>query len=267
MDAALLEKETRLKDILRAHARILIAYSGGVDSTYLAAVAAETLCADAFLFLADTPSIPRSEFNDARALAAMHGWQLHIAQTDEFHDEAFLRNDGLRCYHCKGRLFTTMRAYAATLGITIIAHGENASDLADPTRAGSRAAQEAGAVAPLRDAGLFKPDIRALSAHRGLPTADKPSFACLGSRFPTGTPLDIETMGRIEQAEEVLKRLGFAQYRVRHHGPLCRIEVPLEDIARVAEPDMRTAVVEGIRAAGYQRVSLDLAGYRDPTQS
>ncbi|HIJ66025.1 MAG TPA: ATP-dependent sacrificial sulfur transferase LarE [Candidatus Hydrogenedentes bacterium] len=263
----LLEKERRLKEILRGCGSIAVAYSGGVDSTYLADVAHEALGDNAHMILDDSPSIPRSELEEAKALAKTRGWRLALVQTDEFANEAFLKNDRQRCYVCKSVLFNEMLAYAREHGIAVLAYGENADDPQDAARVGAMAAAEKGVVAPLQQAGLTKDDIRQLSARRGLPTWDKASFACLSSRFPPGTRITLDAMQQIERAEETLKRLGFHQYRARHHGDLCRIEIEPAEFDKMLDLKTREHVVREIRAAGYRHVTLDLKGYQAPGQT
>jgi uncharacterized protein len=255
------EKEERLKAILSAYGRIAVAYSGGVDSTYLAAVAHEVLGKDAELIIADSPSIPRSELAAAKALARERGWNLTLIKTNEFDREEYLENGPLRCYHCKTELFQQMEQYARDKGVMVTAYGAIAEDALDLTRVGHRAAKERAVAAPLQEVGLTKEEIRKLSRHRGLPTADKASFACLASRFPTGIRVSREAISAVERAEETLKSFGFHQYRVRHHGDLCRIEVEPVEFARLLEPGLRDAIVRSCRDAGYRFVTLDLAGY------
>lgn len=255
-------KEERLKARLKDYGTLAIAYSGGVDSTYLAAVAHEVLGDQARLILADSPSIPRSEVRDARALASGRGWNLTVVSTSEFENEAFLKNDGTRCYYCKTELFTHMDAFARDNQISVLAYGEITEDQLDPTRLGAKAAREYDVVAPLADAGLEKEEIRRLSRVRNLPTWNKASFACLSSRFPTGTRVVPEEMKKVEAAEEVLRALNFHQYRARHHGQLCRVEVDPADIPKLLDTGLRQQVVDGITRAGYRYVTLDLAGYR-----
>jgi pyridinium-3,5-biscarboxylic acid mononucleotide sulfurtransferase len=258
----LVNKQDRLRDLIASYGALAVAYSGGVDSSYLAYIAHAALGDKAHVIIADSPSIPRSEMAGAVALAGAHGWNLHVIQTQEFAREGFQANDGQRCYFCKTELFTQMRAYAQQHGIATIAYGEIVDDAADPTRLGAVAAREQKVVAPLHLAGLRKADIRALSRHHGLPTAEKASFACLASRFPTGTRVTTPEIAKVEQAEEVLRAEGFRQYRARHHGDTCRIEVEPTDFSKLLDPQVRERVIEGIRAAGYRFVSLDLQGYR-----
>lgn len=259
---SVLNKEARLKSLLEGYGELAIAYSGGVDSAYLSCIAHEVLGERAHLVLADSPSIPRAEVTDATALAEARGWNLTILATTEFENEAFLKNDGTRCYYCKTELFTQMNAYARDRGIAVLAYGEISEDRLDPTRLGARAAREHRVVAPLAEAELHKEEIRRLSRARDLPTWNKASFACLSSRFPTGTRVVPEEMQKVEAAEEVLRGLGFAQYRARHHGTVCRVEIDPADFPRFLDPETREAVLEGITRAGYRYVTVDLAGYR-----
>ena len=257
-----LAKEHALKAILGAYESLVVAYSGGVDSAYLAEIAHEVLGVRALLVLADSPSIPRAEVRDAVALAEARGWNLRLIQTQEFEKEDFLQNDGSRCYHCKTELFTKMDFIAKETGVAVLAYGEIADDRLDPTRLGAKAAREYQVVAPLAEANLGKEEIRRLSKQRDLPTWNKASFACLSSRFPKGTRVNIGEMQKVEQAEEVLKGFGFHQYRARHHGDICRVEVDPADFAKLLDETVREDVVAGIREAGYKFVALDLAGYR-----
>ena len=255
-------KENTLKRQLTGYGAMLIAYSGGVDSSYLADVAHEALGAAAHLVLADSPSMPRAELSEAKELAASRGWRLTVIETREFENEEFLKNDGRRCYFCKSELFERMDAFAREQDVKVLAYGEIAEDRLDPTRLGAKAAEEHRVVAPLADAGLSKDEIRSLSKRRELPTWDKASFACLSSRFPTGARVELSEIGKVEAAEEVLKGLGFRQYRARHHGDLCRVEIDPADFPRLLDAATREAVLEGLRRAGYRHVTLDLAGYR-----
>lgn len=259
---ATLQKEARLRDQLAAYGALAVAYSGGVDSAYLGAIAHEALGAQAAMILADSPSIPRSEVAAAEALAHARGWNFVKLATSEFENEAFLKNDGTRCYFCKSELFTQMDQYAEANGIRVLAYGEIAEDRLDTTRVGARAAREHRVVAPLADVGLHKDEIRALSKRRGLPTWNKASFACLSSRFPVGTRVEINELRKVEAAEEILKALGLVQYRARHHGDICRIEVDPADFPRLLDPLVRGPLASQIRALGYKHVALDLLGYR-----
>ncbi len=262
LEETALVKEKRLKAMLQEYGAITIAYSGGVDSTYLSDVAHETLGCRARILLGDSPSIPRSEVAEARELARARGWNFDVLFTKELNNEDYLKNDGTRCYYCRTELFSKMQEYAREAGIAVLAYGEITDDLVDTTRLGAKAAKELSVVSPLVDVGLAKAEIRLLSARRNLPTSDKPSFACLSSRFPVGTRVTIEDLQKVERAEEALKRLGFRQYRARHHGNLCRIELDPGDVPRLLNGELRAAVVAAVTEAGYRFVTLDLAGYR-----
>jgi len=260
--ASPVKKEERLKEMAATWGTVAVAYSGGVDSSYLADVAVEVLGKKVWLFIADTPSFPRSELSFALELARARGWQVEILNTHEFSCEAFLKNDAMRCYHCKGEIFSVMAARAQARHIAVLAHGETAEDILDSTRVGMRAAHEAGVQAPLADAGFTKADIRERSRARGLPTWAKPSFACLASRIPEGSPITREALDKIEQAEILLRELGCRQYRARHHGELCRIEVESEDMPLLLLEQNRQQLITALRKLGYRYVTLDLAGYK-----
>ena len=217
--------------------------------------------------LADSASVPRAELADAEALARSRGWHIEIIRTEEFSNEAFLRNDERRCYHCKLELFGRIRRYAEAHGLAVVAHGETADDTHDATRTGVVAARELGVAAPLQAAGLVKEEIRLLSERRGLPTWDKASFACLASRLPAGIRIDEAVLSDVERAEDVLKELGFRQYRARHHGDLCRIELEPDDFARAIQDEARRRIVNALTEIGFRHVTLDLAGYRDKKPS
>lgn len=257
-----LEKEEQLKSLIRGYGTLAVGYSGGVDSAYLADVAHEVLDANAHMVIADSPSIPRDELEEARAIAQERGWNLAIIATGEFEKEEFLRNDSMRCYVCKSDFFEHLQAYAQQHGIAVLAYGENADDGKDLTRHGAKAAREQQVKAPLVDAGMSKDDIRERSQARGLPTWNKPSFACLSSRFPSGTRVSPNEILKVERAEQLLRKLGFRQYRARHHGELCRIEVETQDFERILQPETRQVLIDGLRKVGYRHVTLDLAGYR-----
>ncbi len=257
-----LEKEVRLKQLLAAYESLGVAYSGGVDSSYLADVASETLGPNVRILLADSASVPRSEVDEATELANARGWNFEIITTNEFDNEDYLKNDGTRCYHCRAELFTKMQVYANDNGIRSLAYGAIVDDLLDPTRLGHKAAQEYKIVAPLQEADLTKDDIRELSVRRNLPTSDKASFACLASRVPVGTRVEVSILAQVEAAEEAMKSLGFHQYRARHHGEVCRLEIDPQDFPKLFEGDIRARLVDAVQEAGYKHVALDLAGYR-----
>jgi len=252
------EKEQDLLGELESYGSIAIAYSGGVDSTYLADCAHEALGHNAMMVIADSPSIPREELQEAIDMATRRGWNLRVIKTSEHLNDDYLANEGDRCFHCKNELFTKMETILSEFGDIVLAHGAIEDDKGD-IRPGTQAAANHCVVAPLQNAGLYKKDIRILSERRGLPTARKASFACLGSRFPTGTRIDVESMTQIEKAEAILRARGYRQYRVRHHGDICRIEIDPLDFDKLM--DERTEIVAAIKKTGYKFVTLDLSGY------
>ncbi len=252
------EKEQTLLNELKSYGALAIAYSGGVDSTYLADCAHEMLGQNAMMVIADSPSIPRDELQEAIEMATKRGWNLRVIKTSEHLNEAYLENQGDRCFHCKNELFTRMETILSEFGDIVLAHGAIEDDKGD-IRPGTQAAANHCVVAPLQNAGLYKKEIRILSERRGLPTARKASFACLGSRFPTGTKIELEAMTQVEKAEAILRARGYRQYRIRHHGDLCRIEIDPLDFDKLMNE--RTDIVDTIRKAGYRYVTLDLSGY------
>ncbi len=254
---------TPLREIILDLGHVAVAYSGGTDSSYLLAICLDVLGPDRVLALtADSPLTSRAELADARALAEQLGARHRVLPSRDLDNPAIVANPPDRCYHCKFSRFTSLLQVARAEGLAYLVHGENADDGAD-YRPGSRAAEELGVRAPLREAGLAKADVRVLSKKRGLPTWDKPTNACLASRFPYGTPLSAEGLARVEAAEEALRRnWGLRQLRVRDHFPVARLEVPPEEIVRLVQPETRAIVVEQLHALGYRYVTLDLAGYR-----
>ncbi|GIW09163.1 MAG: TIGR00268 family protein [Dehalococcoidia bacterium] len=239
----------------------LIAFSGGVDSTFLAAVAYEVLGERALAVTADSPTLPRRELEEARALAAQIGIPHRVVPTNQLDRAEFVANAPDRCFHCKVDLYEHLGPLAQQEGYAVIFDGLNADDLSD-YRPGREAARRYGVRSPLVEAGLTKAEIRALSRERGLPTWDKPAMACLSSRIPHGTPVTLAALHRIEQAEEALRALGFRQLRVRDHHPVARIELPIEEFPRLLEAAVREQAVRALLAAGYRFVTLDLAGFR-----
>jgi uncharacterized protein len=239
--------------------RVVVAFSGGVDSAFLAWVAHDVLGpAGALAVTAVSPSLPAAERDECRRLAAEWGLSWREVETDEMEVAAYRRNDGERCYWCKDALLRAVGPLAAAAGATV-ALGVNLDDLGDH-RPGQRAAAEAGAVFPLVDAGFTKADVRAWSRRLGLRTWDKPAAACLASRLPYGTPVTLGRLGAVERAEAGLRRLGFGELRVRHYGDVARIEVPTDRLADVVAE--RERVVACIRAAGFAYATLDLEGLR-----
>lgn len=261
-DRGLMAKEDRLREIIAGFDRVAVAFSGGVDSSYLLAVCLDVLGQDRVLALtADSPLLPREELATARRVAQLLGAQHRIVPFDDLADPDVASNPPRRCYYCKRARFEALLALVREADGGQLFHGENADDHLD-YRPGSVAAHELGVRAPLAEVGLIKAEIRELSRRRGLPTWDQPAAACLATRFPCNTPLTREGLERVERAEHLLhEMLGSRQLRVRDHYPVARIEVPAGEIARLAREDFRAKVVSGLYHLGYRYVTLDLAGY------
>jgi len=258
MNPALVEKDSRLAVILTDLERVIVAYSGGVDSALLAAAAHETLGRNAVAVTAVSPSLAGRELAAAIDLARGRGWNHRTIDTHEVARAEYARNSADRCYWCKTELFDVLDPLAEEMGATI-ATGTNLDDLSD-YRPGLRAAGERSVRTPLAEAGMTKSDVRNLSAARGLPTADKPASPCLASRFAYGVRVTSEGLERIERAEEVVRALGFEVLRVRDHGDLARIEVPSEAIERVTAH--RTTIERELKGLGFTYVTVDLGGFR-----
>jgi uncharacterized protein len=262
-------KLEQLQSLLRSYGSCLVAYSGGVDSVFLAYVAHEVLGDKALAALADSPSLPRRELEEAVEIAKRFAIPLRVVATEEFNNPDYLANPNNRCYFCKHELFTQLEPLARKEHFAVIAYGENASDAGDH-RPGAKAAGEFQVRAPLKEAGLTKGEIRALSAQLGLPTADKPQMACLSSRVPYGEAVTPEKLSMIERAEYVLRDLGFYDVRVRHHeleaqgvkAPLARIEVGADEMPKLLGDRVYSRVAEALKKIGYAHVTLDLQGYR-----
>lgn len=248
-----------LEAAIARHPSAIVAYSGGVDSALLAVVAHRVLGARALAVIAHSPSLPPREREAARLFAESAGFACRAIATDEMANADYVANPPNRCYFCKDELFTKLTAIARAEGYAVVMDGFNADDRGD-YRPGHQAAGEHGTVSPLAEAGLGKAHVRAIAAELGLSVWDKPAAACLSSRIPYGTPVTEATLARIDAAETVLAGLGFTQSRVRHHGELARVEVPAAELAYALA--QRAAIVEGLKAAGYLFVTLDLEGYR-----
>jgi uncharacterized protein len=254
-------KQDRLFAILKPMRRVIIAYSGGADSAYLAWAAHRVLGEDALAITADSASIPESHKNDAEEFARQWGFRHEYIETREFDNPDYIKNDPNRCFHCKDELFTRLEVVARERGVEHIAYGVNVDDLGD-YRPGQHAAKQHQAEAPLVDAGLSKAEIRELSRLSGLSTWDRPAAACLSSRIPYGTPVTLENVKTVERGEEAIGKLGFRQYRVRFHGKLVRIEIAKDELALALTPEMAQRFVQIFKPLGFHYVTIDLEGYR-----
>jgi len=255
------EKKRKLDDRLRSMGRLLVAYSGGVDSAYLAYEAHEVLGPQMLAVIADSPSLARSQMEDAVSFAYEQQFPVKVINTDEMEKAEYVRNDAMRCFHCKDELFTAMEKFRADTGYETVAYGVNLDDQGD-FRPGQRAAREHGVAAPLLEAGLGKQDIRALARAAGLRVWEKPASACLSSRIEYGRPVTREALQQVEQGEDAIRALGFQQFRVRHHGNLVRIEIAREELARALQPWMADEFMKVFKALGFTYVTLDLEGFR-----
>ena len=255
------EKEQGLFERLRPLERVIVAFSGGTDSAYLAWAAKCVLGADALAVTADSASIPESHKRDAEAFVKRFGIAHEYIQTNEFDNPDYARNDADRCFHCKDELFARLETLGRERGFGHIIYGVNLDDLGD-YRPGQGAARLHQVTAPLADAGLTKTEIRELSRLAGLPTWDRPASACLSSRIPYGTPVTIETVKTVETGEERVKELGFRLFRVRYHGDVVRIEIAKEEMERALTIEMAERFTTIFKALGFRYVALDLEGYR-----
>lgn len=255
------QKRDRLQSILEDMKSVVVAFSGGVDSSYLAVEAHRTLGDRALAVTGESPSYP--EYQRALALKVVEQFELphRFIPTAEIHDAAYLANNPDRCFHCKNELYTQLKTITEKEPFQFIVDGANADDLAD-YRPGRNAAKLAGVRSPLEEAELTKSEIRVLSRQLGLPTADEPASACLSSRIPYNTPITIENLSSVERGEAVLRRLGFRQMRVRHHDALVRLEFSVDELPRALSEDMRSTLTKELKALGYKYVTIDLEGYR-----
>jgi uncharacterized protein len=260
-ERAALNKEQRLLDSLRALDSLFIAFSGGADSAYLAWAAQRAIGERSIAITAISPSFSRHDRAEAEKFIAATGIRHEFIDTTEFENPEYVANNADRCYHCKNELFERMDVLARSRNTQAIAYGINADDTRD-FRPGHRAAHEHHVLAPLLDAALTKAEIRWLSQRAGLATWDRPASACLSSRVPYGTAVTPEIMDRIDRAEAALRALGFRQFRVRAHGELARIEIAKDELARGLEPAVSAQISDGVKAAGFKFVTLDLEGYR-----
>jgi uncharacterized protein len=255
-------RRDQLLSILRAMPGVAVAFSGGIDSTLVAKAAFLALGERAVAVTSDSPSVARSELEEAKQLARLIGITHRIVRTEEFENPDYLRNDGSRCYHCKSELYDQIIDRLPELGLSIICSGANLDDRGD-YRPGLKAAAERGIRHPLQEAGFTKSDVRALARAWGLPTWDKPASPCLSSRLAPGLAVTIERTARVEAAEAYLRELGLRECRVRlHEGELARIEVPLSEIAKLGQPEVREGLTRRFRDLGFQFVTLDLEGFR-----
>ncbi|HME36466.1 MAG TPA: ATP-dependent sacrificial sulfur transferase LarE [Candidatus Sulfotelmatobacter sp.] len=254
-------KDSQLQAHLRQLGRVLVAYSGGVDSAYLAWAAHRALGTGMLAVIADSPSLARTQLSDAVAFANEQGIPLEVISTSELDRPEYARNDGQRCFQCKDELFAVMEKLRSARGFDAIAYGVNHDDQGD-FRPGQQAARQHHVAAPLLQASLTKQEIRELARQAGLRIWDKPASACLSSRIEYGRPVTREALEVVERGEEAIRALGFRQFRVRHHGDIVRIEIAREELERALNPAMAAQFTAIFKALGFQFVTLDLEGFR-----
>ena len=260
-ETTLAAKDSQLRSDLLQLGRLLVAYSGGIDSAYLAWAAHRMLGNDMLAVIADSPSLARTHLADALAFANEHGIPVEVVSTSELDRPEYARNDALRCFHCKDELFAVMEKLRAARGFDSIAYGVNLDDQGD-FRPGQQAARQHHVAAPLLNAGLTKQEIRELARQAGLRVWDKPASACLSSRIEYGRPVTREALDVVERGEDAIRALGFRQFRVRHHGDIVRIEIAREELERALTPAMAAQFTAIFKALGFQFVTLDLEGFR-----
>lgn len=255
------QKTDKLREILAVRPRLVVAYSGGVDSAFLAWMAHEVLGEKMLAVIADSASLARTHLEDALVFARERAIPVQVIETQELENPDYVRNDSMRCFHCKDELFTVLERYREALGFDAIAYGVNADDAGD-FRPGQQAAHQHHVLAPLLEAGLNKADIRELARRADLRVWDKPASACLSSRMEYGRPVTPEALSVIERGEDALRAIGFRQFRVRHHGDIVRIEIAREELARALTPEMASEFTALFKRLGFKFVTLDLEGFR-----